>query len=133
MYNAIVFESSGILRYLVDPSVGHKVVIDVDQELVAYYRSLVPPWVDIAPQKFPSHISVVRWQKPNLTAWGRHEGESVGFGYDGSIEYDETYWGLPVHCPRASEIRVELGLEALAPWRNHFHVTIGNCKGARQG
>jgi hypothetical protein len=116
-------KSTGRLSY-----VPWKVVLLADQDVADFYFSMVPKHVGLKRQAYPAHVSVVRKETPpNMEAWGRHEGELIQFEY-GGIEHDETYYWLAVRAPRLIEIREELGLAPYPPWRNGYHLTIGNLK-----
>jgi hypothetical protein len=122
-------KSVGALHYSIEPLVGHKLIVSADQELVEYYRALLPRSMPVNQQRHPAHISVIRRVVPHeLSSWGKYEGEPVEFEYSNIVEWDERYCWLPVSCPRLEAIRIELGLEARVPWRNGFHMTIGNFK-----
>jgi hypothetical protein len=68
----------------------------------------------------------------DTSTWGDYEGDRVGFEYGSVIVRDETYYWLEVVSPRLMEIRKELGLSAYPPWRNGYHLTIGNVKHQRK-
>jgi hypothetical protein len=54
-----LFKSSGILRYHNEPVL--KLVLDIDQEISEYYRSLIPKWFEKpSKQMYMAHISVIR-------------------------------------------------------------------------
>lgn len=111
---------------------NQRAVLAVDQGIADFYFSLIPKWVRAWPQRHGAHVSVVRREvPPNMDAWGRHEGERVEFEYEDEVSNDETYLWLDVRCPRVAEVRAELGLSPLPPWRNGYHLTIGNVKGTR--
>lgn len=121
----VSYEATGTIHY----GPGIRAIVNVDQRIVEYYRSLAPPWLNLNPQKYPAHISFVRHQTPTrMEFWERYEGEEVVFRYFSGVVHDETYYWLDVECERLKEIRMELGLPALPPWKNLFHITIGNVK-----
>lgn len=121
--------SAGTLHYSICPGGGHRLVLEADQGIVEYHRWLLPKWMDAAPQRYAAHVSVIRRVvPPKMSYWGIYEGESVLFEYSHIAEWDDRYVWLPVRCKRIEEIRVELGLEPIVPWRNGFHLTIGNFK-----
>jgi hypothetical protein len=122
-------ESVGRLSY----GPGIRIVLLVDQQIADYYYSLVPKYVDLSRQAYDAHISVVRHEKPTDTStWGNYESDEVGFEYGAQIFNDETYYWLEVVSPRLREIRKELGLTAYPPWRNGYHLTLGNIKHQRK-
>lgn len=128
-----MFSSKGVLRYSEDP---YKLIVEVDQAIADYYRSLLPKYKKPNPQKYKAHISVVRKEIPvNLEAWGIHEGEEVEFFYDPGVKFGTVYCWLNVWCKRLEEVRRELGLPVNSPYtlppegfEKCFHCTIGNYK-----
>lgn len=122
----LIHSSTGTMRY----GPGMRVVLEVDQGIADFYRSLIPKSFMVKPQRHPAHVSVVRHETPrNMAAWGKHIGEQITFDYSPQIVNDETYFWLDVKCARIEEIRIELGLLSHPPWRNLFHITLGNMKG----
>jgi hypothetical protein len=130
-----LYQSSGPLRYFTG-EFGYKLIVEVDPQIVAYYRSLIPKWVKTNPQMYPPHISVVRKEvPPRLEYWGKHGGEEVPFLYSNIVHAGTVYYWLNAFSNRLEEIRLELGLEVSSPYTlppegfdKCFHVTIGNCK-----
>jgi len=132
---ATLFESSGPLRYSCDKEYGYKLIVEVDQDLSDYYRSLIPKWFDVDPQKYPAHISVIRHEVPvNLEYWGAYEGEDVKFCYSPEVRRGKVYWWLNAFSCRLREIRRELGLPDHSEFsrppdgRHCYHITVGNSK-----
>lgn len=129
-----LFESSGILRYSMSNS--YKLIAEIDQEIVNYYRFFLPKYLEVSPQKYKAHISIVRKETPvNLEFWGKYEGEKINFFYQNIIYNGEIYYWLDVYCARFEEIRTELGLInywkydlPLTGFQKIFHITIGNIK-----
>lgn len=120
------FESIGTIQY----GPGIRAVVNVDQEIAEYYRSLTPLWLNVQPQKYPAHISFVRHESPSkMEFWGKYEGEKISFHYFSGMIHDDTYYWLDVECEQLKEIRAELGL----PPKNLFHITIGNTKTKASG
>jgi len=129
------YKSEGVLTYSIEPTVGHKLSLTIDEGLAATYRALVPKAVRLQRPRWPAHISVIRKEPiPNLHLWGRYEGEDVPFEYEPIIFNDETYYWLRCFSPRLIEIRRELGLEDLSylarppDMFDSFHMTFGNTK-----
>lgn len=128
--------STGPLRYSFDERTGYKLVVEVDPELSRYYRSLIPKYHAVNPQRYSPHISVVRREIPlNLEPWGKHEGEIVEFQYDSYIHRGTTYWWLNVFCVRLENVRLELGLPVSSEFTRPpdtfikvFHTTLANSK-----
>jgi len=133
----MLFKAQGKLRY----SQNYKLVVEVEQDIVDFYRSLIPKSIKVSRGRWPAHITVVREKDgldfpPNMEFWGKYEGEIIEFLYSNQIEYGKIYYWLNVYCVKLEEIRKELGLPyvsriALPPegFKKCFHMTIGNTKG----
>jgi hypothetical protein len=127
-----MFASTGILQY----GPGLRVVAWVDQGIADFYRSLIPKYYFVQPQKYPAHITVVRLRlesAKNMEAWNKYEGEEVSIQYGNEIGFDGIYYYLNVMSDRIGDIREELGLPRfrfgdLGADRCCYHITIGNCK-----
>lgn len=126
------FKSTGVLRYG-----WESLVLDIDQGIVDFYRSLIPKYIEMNRQKYAAHISVVRKEVPPYYSefWRKHEGEVIEFEYSNYIYNGTVYWWLNAYSKRLEEIRSELGLSILdqfnEPFRNYswtFHTTLGNIK-----
>jgi hypothetical protein len=141
-----MFESQGKLHY----SIGeyHKLIVQIDPEIVRYYRSMMPKYVQSQPQMYRPHISVIRHDDPKWWQlkrrwrfwrhWGKYEGELIKFNYDGVVHEGTVYYWLNCFCSRLEEIRVELGLPIHSQYTQPpegftkvFHCTIGNKKGLK--
>lgn len=129
-----MFRSVGTLRYHNEPLL--KLVVDIDQEISNYYRSLLPKYIKPNPQMYGAHISVVRREiPPNMEFWGKYEGEEIEFFYEPGVKFDKVYCWLNVWCNRLEDIRKELGLPVFSKYTippegflKCFHTTIGNFK-----
>lgn len=129
------FHSTGILHYEVEPLL--KLVALIDPEITRYYRALLPKSVVLNPQRYASHISIVRKEvPPKMEHWGKYQGEEVEFAYDGYVFAGTPYWWINVYSSRLEDIRVELGLPNSSQYTRPpegyskcFHSTIGNSKG----
>jgi len=106
----------------------------VDDNLSAYYRSLLPKAYGVAPQKYRTHVTVVRKDIESVASqfkenfWKRYENALIPIYYNGTIQRGGSYFWLDAWSPQLNVIRQELGLH---PYRfpfNSFHITIGNCK-----
>ncbi len=132
-----LFESKGFLHYECDRS-GYKLHLIIDKDIVNYYYSLAPKYLNLKRQAFRPHISVVRNEQiPNLHLWGKHEGKSVDFVYSSNIYYSDIYFWMDCFSLQLEEIRRELGLTQRfkfdvvpPPYTQLFHITIGNLKPA---
>jgi hypothetical protein len=127
-----MFYSLGTLKYSINP---YKLIVEVDQELSDYYRSMVPAYVNLKKPMYPAHISVVRKETPiHLDDWALYEGHRVLFEYENIIYNDETYYWLNAWSLELEIIRKELGLDPTSEityspdGRHKFHITIGNLK-----
>jgi hypothetical protein len=131
----MLYEATGILRYG-SAEYGHKLTVEVEQDLADYYRRLIPKAKGVIRQRYGAHVSVVRKETPvNLDAWGKYEGESIDFVYDSEVKSGKVYYWLNCFSTRLEEIRIELGLpvssEYTRPpdsWVKCFHMTLGNTK-----
>lgn len=129
----MLHKSKGTLRY---SHIGLKLILEVDPNIVCFYRSLIPKHITINPQKYAPHISVVRHEnKLNMEYWRKYEGEQVEFEYSNYIHSGTVYWWLNAFSTRLEEIRVELGLyihdkytQPPDGYLKCFHITLGNNK-----
>jgi hypothetical protein len=131
----MLYDSKGILRYsIVD--IGYRLIVEVDQGISEYYRSLIPKYKDVRGQRYRAHISVVRKEvPPRLENWGKYNGEEVEFCYNSCVRWGTVYYWLDAYSKRLEEIRVELGLPISSEYTRPpdsfekvFHITIGNRK-----
>lgn len=130
----MLYTATGILRYSIGDA-GFRLVLDIDQNINNFYRSLIPKYFYARPQKHPAHISIVRKETPNSTLWNKHKGKEIEFAYDSQIHYDNVYFWLNVFSTQLEEIRLELGLPVSSKYTlppsgftRCFHTTIGNRK-----
>lgn len=134
--HGILFQSIGVLHYSHNDNYGYRLVMDVDQGIADFYRSMLPKWIDRKPQRYGAHVSIVRKEVPvNLDVWGKHEGQEIEFSYSNMVQTGIVYFWLNVFCKRLEEIRVELGLPVSSEYTlppegfvKCFHMTIGNSK-----
>lgn len=123
----MLYKSVGILRYFHNGN--YKLIVEIDQALVNYYRSLIPKYINFQNSKYRAHISVVRREIPNnLEYWNKYEGNKVIFYYNPSINIGQKYIWLNVICSKLNIIRKELGLPINRGSYKYFHFTIGNMK-----
>jgi len=135
-----LFKSSGYLHYDKDNLLRYKLVLSVDQEIIRYYRYLLPNSFALNSQMYDGHISVVRKEVPlNMEFWGKYENELVEFEYSHAMRNGAIYFWIDVFSKRLEEIREELGLPICSPYilppegyRHCFHATIGNIKEIQQ-
>lgn len=133
------FELSGVLRYRIDAD-GYWLLAEIDPDLGAYYRSLLPKHIVVNRGRFDTHCTIVRGGRdvpPNMAAWGKHEGERVQFFCEHGVHTAGPYYWLKVRCTRFEAIREELGLPLDGgayeppppPFKKYWHITIGSTKG----
>ena len=129
-----IHKSIGHLYYGDD----HKLIVQIDQGISDYYRSLIPKHMEVSSPMWPAHITVVRTQKEiptNLQFWKKYDYQPIEFYYSSIIDWDETYYWLDVYCKQLEFIRKELGLSNVSQYtlppsgfKKVFHTTIGNKK-----
>ena len=128
------YKSSGILEYSKDPII--KLVLQVDQGLSDFYKSLIPKYFNVKGQAYKAHISVIMRgiTPPNMSVWGKYQDYIIDFEYSPIIYNDDKYFWLYVSSPALEKIRLELGIKSfyksyLDKNNEHiFHITIGNTK-----
>lgn len=134
----MIYLSSGTLHCEFIENYGFKAYVEVDKEIINYYRSLIPKYITYQPQKYPPHISVVRYETPDLNVWNKYtkKKEEIDFSYEGTVKFGQMYLWLNCFSKRLEEFRLELGLPVeskytLPPegFTKCFHCTIGNMKG----
>jgi hypothetical protein len=93
-----------------------------------YYEYLIQqiygPWATLHRPMYGYHVTVVSGKEgvPDMTAWKKHEGETVELTYDvESLQKNWSFWNFRVHCDRFKEIRSELKMKP----DYHFHLTVG--------
>lgn len=128
-----MFTASGTIHY--DDTDGHRVILQVNQDLADYYRTLIPKYERVFKPRWLAHITVVRPEidiPPKISYWGDYEGEPVEFLYDPYPLNGNGYFWLNAWSKRLEVIRSELGLVnsskyALRPtgYDKTFHTTIG--------
>ncbi len=117
------YNSTGLIKY----GPGKRCVLLIDATIVDYYISLIPRYIDFNKQRWEPHISICRnYEAP--TNWNVWNEKFINFEYSNIIDHDETYLWLNVKAPDIENIRELLGLPPIPPWRNYFHITLGNFK-----
>lgn len=133
----MIHQTSGVLHYSIDD--GYWLVAQVDPDIGAYYRALLPKHFGAKRGRHDSHCTIVRGGRdvpPNMAAWGKYEGEKVLLDYEPSVLSSGPYHYIRVLSKRFEEIRSELGLPLdnaaydppPAPYAKWFHITVGNEK-----
>ncbi len=136
-----MFISTGIIKYYRNPD---KVIVEVDNELSKFYKSLIPKYLNVKNQMFLPHISVVRRELYiNFEYWNKYNGKEVEFLYDNYIYNGEVYYWLNVFSEELERIKIELvsnspqilnlpkNPEYYQDGRYKFHITLGNIKEGR--
>ena len=134
----ILYSSTGVVKYSHDSSYGYRVITEIDEDIVKYYRKLIPKYIWHRPQKYGSHITVVRRETPTgegLLNWGRHDGEEVVFKYENTVYYNDRYYWLNCFSNPLENIRLELGLSIEERYttppilfNKTFHISLANYK-----
>ena len=109
-----------------------RVVVEIDQGIVDCYRSLIPKYKCVKPQKHKSHITVVRkyeYDSLDMDNWEYLDGATVPFVYDSKIQYTTPYYFLRTYSKAIGIIRRKLGLPTFREgYDGFYHITIGNTK-----
>ena len=135
--NNTLYRATGILNY----SGINRLVVNIEQDLANYYRSLIPKWIPTNRPTYKAHITVVREHKETIEPayysafWGCYEGEEIEFYYRPIIRLDHIYFWISCFSIRLEEIRREMGMYVDSryeipppPFKRTFHVTIANRK-----
>ena len=124
--------SIGTLIYTENP---YKLIVEVDDEIGKYYRSLIPKYLGVQRPMYSSHISTIRNEIPvNLSVWSKYHQQEISFEYESYIYNGEVYYWLNAYSKSLEDIRLELGLPNTSEFtkspdgRHKFHITIGNLK-----
>lgn len=118
---------SGLLSY--GPKLEARIVLS--DNLVEYYRQLIPPSIKPNGSRYAPHLTIVRHNiefPPNMEVWGKYTEEIVQFKYEPTLLFEEKYVYLKVYSDRIGEIREELGLTQFRIGFDCYHLTIGNYK-----
>lgn len=128
-----MFTAKGKVHY--DDSDGHRITLEVNQEISDYYRWFIPPYYRVFKPRWPAHITVVRPEidiPPKIRYWGDYEGEEVEFVYDPYVLNGNGYYWVNCWSKRLETIRSELGLPNMTRYiprppghDKTFHVTVG--------
>lgn len=134
-------KSSGLFKCEYIEGYGYKAYVEVDTEIVRYFRAMIPKWIKTNPQKYSPHISVIRKEKEpvNIDVWNKflQREEMVGFEYENKVNFGTVYCWFNCFSKRLEEIRLEMGLPVSTQYTRPpeftnciktFHCTIGNFK-----
>jgi len=105
------------------------VVLYVARQLSDFYRSLIPKYKYVQPQKYPPHITVVRsFETPSKINWGFRNKDTLTIFYSNQIHYDNPYYYLNVYSTDVELVRRKLGLKRYRQSYGCYHLTLGNDK-----
>lgn len=138
MNSGMLYKSKGTLRYSHAGDAGFKLILEIDPGIAYFYRSMIPKYIKLNPQRYAPHISVVRHEHDlNMKYWGLYEGQEIEFEYSNYIHNGQIYWWINAFSIPLEEIRTELGLYVHDKYTQPpdgfakcFHITLGNIKGA---
>ena len=103
----------GLLNYS-NGADGYRLVVDADEEIVNYYRKLVPPWFPLNRTRYPAHITVVREATlPVPELWGVGDGDVIEFEYSPIIRTGEEGPWAPGYYSTLFEDPDGIRIEAL--------------------
>lgn len=127
-----MFSSIGLLIYSDNP---YKLIVEVDDEIGKYYRSLIPKYLGVQRPMYTSHISIIRNETPpNIQVWRKYHQNEIVFNYESFVYNGTVYYWLNAYSKTLEDIRKELGLASTSEYtkspdgRHKFHITIGNLK-----
>lgn len=115
---------------------NNRLVLNIDPDIVRYYYSLLPKYLNVQRQYHKPHITICRTgiEKPALDV-SNFDGLTASFLYSNIIDRDNRYFWLNCWSRELEEIRTVLGLTIASritiPPLGHmktFHITIGNIK-----
>jgi hypothetical protein len=133
-----MYESTGTIQYRICDETGNRsVVLWIDEQIVKYYRSFLDRRVFTKLQKYKAHISIVRKDTiEDLSNWGKYEGQTFKFYYDGIIKNGIEYYWIDAYSLDLEKVRSSLGLAfksypgriPVTGFNTIFHFSIGNIK-----
>jgi hypothetical protein len=100
----------------------------LDRDFGEYYRKLIPPAYYVQPQKYKTHITVVRKFEGWKNKDGRFDNASVTIYYKPLVYFEPPYYFLKCWSDDIGEIRVSLGLPEYREGYTNYHITVGNIK-----
>ena len=122
MKNTLI-KSRGTLRF------GNtNVVVDIDDQIVQYYYSLIPKYYYAQRQMYRGHITVIR---TGFETWPKsidYTGRTIFFYYENVVRFTEPYFYLNVYSDDIGNLRRSLGLTYNRWTFTCFHITVGNIK-----
>lgn len=126
-YDSILYyHTIGTIRYTNDGWVK----IDIPNDIVKYYASVIR-WmigIKVQPLKNHAHVTLINGRFDNVTdhpLWKSREGEKLPISYVPKIYNGEKYfWVNVVNDGLMQTIREELGLSSYPKYQ--YHITIGH-------
>ena len=125
-----MFQAHGIIKYYKNWCMAW---LDED-DLLAYYRALLPKAWGVCPPMRPAHVSIVRlFEEYNPKNWGKYDSQTIVVDYEPGVYTDGTYFWLDCWSDEIGYIRRSLGLSTFRErdgFSNYdcYHITIGNLK-----
>lgn len=107
------------------------IICELDNEIIKYYRALLPKCLYVSGPREVAHITIVRnFENPDRFGWSKYNGEPIDVLYYSGIQTDKRnlYYWLNAQSDRIIEIRKELGLSAYIGLYETLHITVGNTK-----
>jgi hypothetical protein len=128
-----MFVGKGKIKY--DDSDGFRITLEIVQDLIDYYRSLIPLYYRPIKSGWLAHITILNPQNETLLKtrhWEDHVGEEIEFLYDSYVLEGNGYFWINAWSKRLEVIRDELGLPNVTKciprpegYNKTFHITIG--------
>jgi hypothetical protein len=103
----------------------------LDNQIIEYWRSLIPQYYGVNPPRTPAHISIVRpFENPDRWCWNKFNNWPVDVIYYAGVRTDrnQLYWWLDCDSDDIVDIRRQLGLPDYLGLFECQHITIGNTK-----
>lgn len=109
---------------------GTTAVIEVDPEIPAYYRALIPKAHYVQAPMYVPHVTVVRtWERCDHGMLRKLAGKIARLEYENVVWKDGVYYVLNVRSKDLEQLRASIRLPALRPGTTCFHITVANRKG----
>lgn len=120
--NITTYSAKGRIKYFDDGSIS----LLIEQELVDYYRSLIPKYIWRQPTKYPAHITVVRGpvETWNYSRWGLDNGAIYTYNYAPKLNLKGKYCFLDTESIEIGLLREALGLPEFRNTFSNYHITI---------
>lgn len=117
-----MYTATGRISYFDDGTIS----LLIDQELVDYYRSMIPKYIWTKSTKFPAHVTVVRGpvETWNYSRWGLDNGAIYTYNYFPQLTLKGKYCFLDVESHEIGLLREALGLSEFRKTFNNYHITI---------